>query len=122
MSERFHARTKRDIAQTRAGGRAARRVTVGRHGVITAEEARRRAALIVARIKAGEEAIPEPMAAKPVEGPSVGALAVGHTQVETTARYAHLAEASVKESAVRVADSIAGDLLARYPGAGSVAG
>ncbi len=63
------------IAQTRAGGRAARRVTVGRHGVITAEEARRRAALIVARIKAGEEAIPEPMAAKPAGGPSVGALA-----------------------------------------------
>ena len=53
--------------------------------------------------------------------PMIGRL-LGHTQVETTARYAHLAEASVKESAVRVADSIAGDLLAAYPGAGSVAG
>ena len=32
------------IVQTRARGKAAKRVTVGRHGVITAEEARRRAA------------------------------------------------------------------------------
>ena len=31
------------IAQTRADGKAAKRVTVGRHGVITADEARRRA-------------------------------------------------------------------------------
>ena len=28
------------VVQTRAGGRAAKRVTVGRHGVVTAEEAR----------------------------------------------------------------------------------
>ena len=35
---------------------------------------------------------------------------LGHTQVETTARYAHLAEDSVRESAVRVSDSIAADL------------
>ena len=50
-------------------------MTVGRHGVITADEARRRAALIVARIKAGEEAIPEPMAVKLAEGQTVGELA-----------------------------------------------
>ena len=36
---------------------------------------------------------------------------LGHTQVETTARYAHLAEDSVRESAVRVSDSIAADIL-----------
>ena len=63
------------VVQTRAGGKAATRVTVGRHGVITAEEARRRAALIVARIKAGEDPVPEPMAAKLLEGPTVGELA-----------------------------------------------
>ena len=62
------------VVQTRAGGKPAKRVTVGRHGVITAEEARRRAALIVSRIKAGEEAIPEPMAVKLAEGPTVGEL------------------------------------------------
>ena len=63
------------IAQTRADGKAAKRVTVGRHGVITPDEARRRAALIVARIKAGEDPIPEPMAVKMAEGPAVGELA-----------------------------------------------
>ena len=52
--------------------------------------------------------------------PMIGRL-LGHTQVETTARYAHLAEDSVKESAGRGSESIAGDLLAKYPGIGSVA-
>ena len=51
--------------------------------------------------------------------PMIGRL-LGHTQVETTARYAHLAEDSVKESAVRVVDSIAGDLLAKHSGSGIV--
>ena len=63
------------VVQTRAEGKAAKRVTVGRHGVITAEEARRRAALIVSRIKAGQDPVPEPMAVKLAEGPTVGELA-----------------------------------------------
>ncbi len=48
-------------------------MTVGRHGVIHAEEARKRAALVIARIKAGEEAIPKPL--KPAGGPTVADLA-----------------------------------------------
>ena len=36
---------------------------------------------------------------------------LGHGQVESTARYAHLARDSTRESASRVADSIAADLL-----------
>ena len=74
------------IAQTRADGKAAKRVTVGRHGVITAEEARRRAALIVSRIKAGEEAIPEPMAVKLAEGPTVGELAEAYLEKHVAVR------------------------------------
>jgi len=35
--------------------------------------------------------------------------------VETTARYAHLARESVRESAIRVSDSIAADILKGYP-------
>ena len=35
---------------------------------------------------------------------------LGHTKIQTTARYAHLARDSVKESAARVAASIGGDL------------
>ena len=45
--------------------------------------------------------------------PMIGQL-LGHTQVETTARYAHLAHDWVRESAVRVAESIAADLLQQY--------
>ncbi len=45
------------VVQTRSWGRS-RRVTVGRHGVLSAARARRRAALIIARIKAGEEPLP----------------------------------------------------------------
>ena len=44
------------IAQTRAKGKS-KRVTIGRHGVLTAEQARQRAALIIARMKAGEDPI-----------------------------------------------------------------
>ena len=42
--------------------------------------------------------------------PMIGKL-LGHSQVETTARYAHLARDSVQESAARIADSIAADIL-----------
>ena len=60
------------IAQAR-GPEGPKRVAVGRHGVIGAEQARQRAALIIARIKAGEEAVPEPM--KPTGGPTVAEVA-----------------------------------------------
>ena len=35
---------------------------------------------------------------------------LGHTQVQTTARYAHLARNSVKVAAVRIADSLEADM------------
>ena len=40
--------------RTRSGGRS-RRVTIGRHGLLTAEQARRKAAGVIAGIKAGDE-------------------------------------------------------------------
>ena len=46
--------------------------------------------------------------------PTIGRL-LGHGQVATTARYAHLARDAVKTSASRVADSIAGDIRAGPP-------
>ena len=46
--------TKVYVVQTRAGGRS-RRFTLGRHGLITADEARLRAAQVVLRVKQGEE-------------------------------------------------------------------
>ena len=61
------------VVQTRGPG-GTKRVTVGRHGVITTDEARRRAASIVARIKAGE-APSTARAARAQLGPTVAELA-----------------------------------------------
>ena len=52
------------VVQTRAFGRS-KRVTVGRHGTLTADEARKEAARIITRIKAGESPVPERPAAEP---------------------------------------------------------
>ena len=67
------------VAQTRAEGKNGKRVTVGRHGVITAEEARRRAAHIISRIKAGKDPIPEPLAVE-ANGPTVAELAATYLE------------------------------------------
>ena len=67
------------VVQTRAEGRDGKRVTVGRHGVITPEEARRRAAHIISRIKAGEDPIPEPLATE-ATGPTVAELAAKYLE------------------------------------------
>ena len=36
---------------------------------------------------------------------------LGHSDIETTARYAHLAQDSIHEAAERIAGSISGDIL-----------
>lgn len=51
------------VVQCRSGGKS-RRVTLGRHGVISADQARRKAALAIARIKGGEP--PEPVSSEAV--------------------------------------------------------
>ena len=53
------------VVQTRCEGRS-KRITVGRHGVISAHQARRRAALMIARLKAGKDPVP-PRAAPAAE-------------------------------------------------------
>ena len=58
------------VVQTRAFGRS-KRVTVGRHGTLTADEARKEAVRIIGRIKAGES----PVLNEPVADPTVGDLA-----------------------------------------------
>ena len=60
------------VVQTR-GPAGTKRITVGRHGVIGAAEARHRAALIIARIRAGED-LAEHKAQKPA-GPTLAVLA-----------------------------------------------
>ena len=58
------------VVQTRAFGRS-KRVTVGRHGEIAPDQARKEAAGIIARVKAGES----PVLEDPVPQPTVGDLA-----------------------------------------------
>ncbi len=62
------------VAQAR-GPKGPKRVTVGRHGVLTAEQARQRAARLIARVKAGEAPTPEPLTAPRTAAPTVRVLA-----------------------------------------------
>ena len=50
--------------------------------------------------------------------PVIGRL-LGHSQVETTARYAHLARDSMHEAAALIAASIGADLLSSKAGSGT---
>ena len=65
------------LVQTRHGGKS-RRVTIGRHGLLTAEQARRKAAEVIASIKAGEE---------PCRSGSASPSATGPTLAEVAERY-----------------------------------
>ena len=88
------------VVQTRTGGENGKRVTVGRHGVITPEEARRRAALIVSRIKAGEDPIPEPLAVMEAKGPTVADLAAVYLE--------EIVEVRLKPASAKVYRSVIG--------------
>ena len=79
------------VVQTRAFGRS-KRVTLGRHGEVSADQARKEAIRIIARIKAGESATP----AEPSAAPTVADLAeryereyvAMHCKPATVAHYA----------------------------------
>ena len=73
------------IAQAR-GPDGPKRVTVGRHDVLHADRARQRAALIIARIKAGEEPVPLPLAARLNGGPTVSDLALQYLEEHVEVR------------------------------------
>ena len=73
------------VAQTRAWGKS-KRVMIGRHGVLTAEQARRRAALIIARVKAGEEPIAAPIVSRVDAGPTIADLAARYLEEHVSIR------------------------------------
>ena len=73
------------VVQSR-GPDGQKRVTVGRHGVISADQARRRAALIIARIKAGEDPVPAPLEARTATGPTVAELAARYLEEHVLVR------------------------------------
>ena len=66
--------TRTYIVQTR-GPYGTRRVTLGRHGEIGATEARRRAWQVIARIKAGQEPLPEHSVSRRATGPKLADMA-----------------------------------------------
>ena len=68
------------------GPEGSRRVTIGRHGVIGAGEARRRAALVIARAKAGEESAPKPGAEAAAGGPTVAEFAARYLEEHVAVR------------------------------------
>ena len=74
------------VVQKRAPRRTATRVTLGVHGVLTAQEARRRAALVIARIMAGEDPVAEPLAVKLAEGPTVAEIAERYLEEHVAVR------------------------------------
>ena len=73
-------------ARERTGPKLPKRVTVGRHDVLHADRARQRAALIIARIKAGEEPVPLPLAARLNGGPTVADLATRYLEEHVEVR------------------------------------
>ena len=87
------------LVQTR-GPNGTRRVTLGRHGVLGAEEARRQGALAIARTKAGEDPVPERTAARRRIGPTVVAVAARYME-EYVAVRCKPATAKIRRNAIR---------------------
>ena len=73
------------IVQAR-GPEGPKRITVGRNDVLNADQARQRAALVIARIKAGEEPVPLPLAARLKGGPTVADLAARYLEEHVAVR------------------------------------
>ena len=71
------------LAQTRSGGKS-KRVTIGRHGVLTAEQARRKAAMLISGIKAGQE--PVLTASPQAAGPTLAELGERYLREHVTVR------------------------------------
>ena len=75
--------TKVYMVQTRSGGKS-RRVTIGRHGVLSAEQARRKAAQVIASIKSGGE--PARPQSWPDAGPTIAEVADRYLKEHVTVR------------------------------------
>ncbi|WP_428099673.1 tyrosine-type recombinase/integrase [Candidatus Rariloculus sp.] len=88
------------VVQAR-GPDGTRRVTLGRHGVLGAEEARRRGTLVIARIKAGQDPLPERTRARRIVGPTVAEVAARYMEEHVAVR--------CKPSTARIRRSVIGN-------------
>ena len=82
----YPGRGKVYIAQAREPDKTTKRVTVGRHDVLNADQARQRAAFIIARIRAGEDPVPLPLAARLNGSPTVADLAERYLEEHAAVR------------------------------------
>ena len=106
------------IAQTRARGQRAKRVKVADYGVIPPSEARRRAAVIILRIRSGQEPdpwrIPEQPALEPVADPEPEAIVDSEVRRKKRKRPAprpRLSREEVRAGAIRISESLANDVI-----------
>ena len=74
------------IAPAREPDKTTKRVTVGRHDVLNADQARQRAAFIITRIRAGEDSVPLPLAARLNGDPTVADLAERYLEQHAAVR------------------------------------
>ena len=91
--------TKVYLVQMR-GRSGTRRITLGRHGILNAGEARRQGALVIARMKAGQDPVPERTAARRPMGPTVKAVAARYME-EYVAVRCKAATAKIRRNAIR---------------------
>ena len=68
---RVHATGRKVFVVQTRGPAGPKRVTLGLYGDFSADEARKQAAVVIDRIRQGEAPVPEPMAAKQADGPTV---------------------------------------------------
>ena len=72
------------IVQCR-GPKGSRRVTIGRHGAVAPDHARKKAAVIIDRIKCGEDPAPEPPRPEPTVADLAARYLAGHVEVNCKA-------------------------------------
>ncbi len=81
---RVHAGGRKTyVVQTRSPAGRLKRVTLGRDGKMTAEEARRSAAEVIYRIRRGEEPFPAPVAPEPTMVDLAGRFMKAHVEANS---------------------------------------
>ena len=98
------------IAQARARGQKAKRVKVADYGVIPPSEARRRAAVIILRIRSGQESDPWRIPEQPAPEP-IADRELGHKKRKRSTPRRRPSREEVRAGAIRISESLANDVI-----------
>ena len=93
---RVHATGRKLYIVQSRGPAGLKRVTLGRVGTGTIEDRRREAAVVIDRIKRGEDPVPLPLAARLNGGPTVADLAERYLEEHVEARLKPRTQTSVR--------------------------